>query len=157
MRARACLSCLALIGAFNSLQADWSDYKAVSLAQAWVEAATPPNNSVPSQALEGAPADHKFLIKAAYTGKHRKMGPVRLELIAKWGKFLHAEEFAKHFQDEIEVRAEGITVWLALQDVLVEPFLHEVKTGAPVQIWMMYIGAAQQDRVFLVNEFQAVK
>jgi len=26
-----------------------------------------------------------------------------------------------------------------------------------VQLWIMYVGAAQQDRIFLVNEFQAVK
>ncbi|MDP9115319.1 MAG: hypothetical protein M3O20_16770 [Acidobacteriota bacterium] len=116
-----------------------------------------PNSSLPSNSLEGSPQAHKFLVKATYTGKSRKMGPTRLQFIAKWGKSLQSQDFAQHFLDEIEVRAEGMTAWLALQDVLVEPFRREAKVGAPVQLWMMYAGAVQQDRVFFVNEFQVVK
>ena len=157
MRA-AWIGCLALIGSLQPvLAADWSDYKPASLSQAWARAVVmiAPNSSLPSNSFEGAPQDHKFLVKAIYTGKLRKMGPKRLELIAKWGKAMRAQDFAKHFQDEIEVRAEGLTVSLVLQDVLVGPFLREAKAGAPIQVWMMYIGAAQQDRVFLVNQFQS--
>lgn len=42
------------------------------------------------------------------------------------------------------------------------PFSVEVKQGAPMKLWIQYIGAvqapgaAQPERIFLVNEFQAV-
>ena len=152
------LGFLVLIGSLQPLlAADWSEYKAVSLSQAWAEAMIAPKGSVPSRALEGAPHDHKFLVTAAYTGKSRKIGPKRLELLAAWGKFMRAQDFAQHFLDEIEVKGEGRTVWFALQDVLVEPFHSEAQPGATVRFWMMYLGAVQEDRVFVVNEFQVVR
>jgi hypothetical protein len=154
------LGCVALIGSLQPLLAqDWPDYKPVSFSQAWATATVaPPVGSVPSQSFEGAPQDHKFLVRATYTGRSRRIGPKRLEFIANWGKFSGAQDFAQHFRDEIEVRAEGMTVWLALQDLLVEPFGREAKVGVPVQLWIMYLGAAvQQDRVFVVNQFRVVK
>jgi hypothetical protein len=131
----------------------------MSLSQAWARATVmiASDTSTPSESFEGAPQDHKFLVKAVYTGKLRKIGPTRLNLITKWGKAMRSEDFAGQFQDEIEVRADRLTVWLALQDVIVEPFRREARSGTPIQLWMMYIGAAQQDRVFLVNEFKVVK
>ena len=113
---------------------------------------------MPSQSFEGAPQDHKFLVRVTYTGRSRKIGPNRLEFIASWGRSFKEQDFAQHFRDEIEIRAEGLTVWLALQDLLVEPFGREARAGVPVQLWIMYLGtAAPQDRVFVINQFQVVR
>lgn len=152
-----------LIGSLHSLTAqDWSGYKKVSLVQAWAQATIAPKGALtkgsgPTQSFEAAPQDHKFLVTAVYTGKSRKMAPKQLEFVAAWGKSMGAQDFTQHFVDEIEVRAEGMTVWLSLQDVLVGSFRGEVKPGAFVQFWIMYLGAIQQDRIFVVNEFQVVK
>jgi hypothetical protein len=163
MREILVLGFLVLIGSLHSLTAqDWSAYKEVSLAHAWAQAMIAPKGALkkgsgPAQSFEGSPQDHKFLVTAVYTGKFRKMAPNRLEFVAAWGKSMGAQDFTQHFVDEIEVRAEGMTAWLSLQDVLVDYFRGEVKPGASLQFWMMYLGAIQQDRVFVVNEFQLVK
>lgn len=149
------ISLLGLLACTGLSGADWSAYKPAKLSEAWAKVmfVNQPN----AQTFEGAPQDYKFTVKAAYAGRLRRMSRKRLDFIASWGKAFRAQDFAKHFEQEVEVHADGLTVWLALQDVLVDPFSREIKAGAPVQLWMMYIGAAQQDRVFLVNEFQAVK
>jgi hypothetical protein len=149
------LGLVVLAVAVGLTAADWSAYKQAKLSQAWASAtfAKEPN----SQSLEAAPQQYKFAVKATYTGRLRKMSSKRSHLISEWGKTLHAQDFAQHFEQEVEVRADGLTVWLALQDVLVDAFSREIKAGGPVQLWIMYVGAAQQDRIFLVNEFQAVK
>lgn len=50
----------------GALHADWSDYKAVSLSQAWAQAGVGPDQSVDT--YMGAPQQYKFLVKAVYTG-----------------------------------------------------------------------------------------
>jgi len=155
---------LSLVPAIGQTR-DLPNYRPAKLSEALAKAtfAKAPNNGKPTYSYEGAPEQYKFIVTVTYTGKIRKIPPTRLDLISKWGKAMHAEDFTGHFDQEIEVRADGLTVWLALQDVLVQFFSREVKTGARVELWIMYIGAvqpvgaAQPDRVFLVNEFQAVK
>ena len=60
---------LALIG--TMLQAEWEDYKPVSLSDAWARTGvvTEPGASAPSYSLVGAPGLYKFRVKATYTSE----------------------------------------------------------------------------------------
>ena len=146
---------LALIG--TMLQAVWEDYKPVSLSDAWARTGvvTEPGASAPSYSLVGAPGLYKFRVKATYTGKMHKVAAARTGLISKWGSVMASEDFTKRFEDEIQVRADGLTVWVALQNGLLGPWRMECKAGTDVELFMMYIGSFHRDRVFLVNDFEA--
>jgi hypothetical protein len=137
----------------GALHADWSDYKAVSLSEAWAQAGVGPDQSVDTYI--GAPQQYKFLVKAVYTGKIRRIAVGRSHLIVNWGKAMGTPEFTSRFEKEIQVSADGLTVWLPIQESLMNEFGQEATAGAPLNVWIMYIGSAKQDRVFLVNDFEA--
>jgi hypothetical protein len=137
----------------GGLYADWSDYKPVSLSEAWAQAGVVPDQSTDS--FIGAPQQFKFLVKTVYTGRIRRIAGRRSDLIASWGKAMGTPDFTSRFENEIQVRADGLTVWLPIQESLMREFGQEAKPGAPLNLWIMYIGAAKQDRVFLVNDFEA--
>ncbi len=138
----------------GGLHADWSDYKEVSLSEAWAQAGVSPDQSTDS--FIGAPQQFKFAVKAVYTGRIRKIAGGRSVLIANWGRAMGTPEFTNRFENEIQVSADGLTVWLPIQESLMNEFSQEAKPGALLNLWMMYIGAARQDRVFLVNDFEAL-
>jgi hypothetical protein len=142
-----------LLAISGLLHADWADYKAVSLSEAWAQAGVVPDQSTDSYI--GAPQQFKFLVKTVYTGRIRRIGERRSDLIASWGRAMGTPDFTSRFENEIQVRAEGLTVWLPIQESLMREFGQEAKAGAPLNLWIMYIGAAKQDRVFLVNDFEA--
>jgi|HubBroStandDraft_6_1064221.scaffolds.fasta_scaffold716667_2 hypothetical protein len=137
----------------GGLHADWSDYKELSLSEAWAQAGVAPDQSTDS--FIGAPQQFKFAVKAVYTGHIRKIEGGRQALIANWGKAMGTPDFTSRFENEIQVTADGLTVWLPIQESLMNEFSQEAKPGASLNLWMMYIGAARQDRVFLVNDFEA--
>jgi hypothetical protein len=137
----------------GALHADWSDYKAVSLSEAWAQAGVGPDQSVDTYI--GAPQQYKFVVKAVYTGQIRRITGRRSDLIVNWGKAMGTPEFTRRFENEIQVSADGLTVWLPIQESLMNEFVQEAKAGAPLKVWMMYIGSTKQDRVFLVNDFEA--
>lgn|SRR5579872_694107 len=151
MKALARLTGFLLIG--SALYADWSDYKAVSLSEAWAQAGVAPDQS--TESYIGAPQQFKFLVRTVYTGQIRRIAERRSELIVHWGKAMGTPDFTSRFENEIQVRADGLTIWLPIQESLMREFLQEAKAGAPLNVWIMYIGAAKQDRVFLINDFEA--
>ncbi len=151
MKALTRLAGFLLIG--GVLFADWSDYKAVSFSEAWAEAGVAPDRATDS--LIGAPQQFKFAVEAVYTGQIRRIECARAGLILTWGKAMGTPEFTDRFENEIQVRAAGLTVWLPIQESLMNEFSHEARAGAWLNLWIMYIGAAKQDRVFLVNDFEA--
>ena len=137
----------------GGLRADWSDYKEVSLSEAWAQAGVVPDQSVDTYV--GAPQQFKFRVKTVYTGQIRRIAGRRSDFIVSWGKAMDTPEFTRRFENEIQVSADGLTVWLPIQESLMNEFVHEAKAGAQLNVWIMYIGAAKQDRVFLVNDFEA--
>lgn len=131
---------------------DWSDYKPASVAAAWSRAIV----------IKGAEytvetKNIKYVVEASYTGEHREMGSSRRELFGRWVKALgHPTQFAEMFEHEIEVRTGKGKVWLPLQNPLVEPFAQEARAGSQLRLYIMYVGAAGADRVFVINRFQVL-
>jgi hypothetical protein len=140
------------VAAFGGQTPDWSDYKQATVAAAWSRAAV----------IEGTDytietKNVKYVVEALYTGEHREMGSQRHKLIGGWVKALgHPKQFAEAFEHEIEIRDGKDTVWLPLQNPLVEPFAQEARAGSQLRLYIMYVGAAGADRVFIVNRFQVL-
>lgn len=131
---------------------DWSDYKPSSVASAWSTAAVTKGADYTIETK-----NIKYVIQAAYSGQHRKVSHTRRELLLRWAKSLgHPTSFAQMFEHEIGIRVKNETLWLPLQNPLVEPFAQEAKAGARLRLYVMYIGAAGADRVFVVNRFQVL-
>jgi hypothetical protein len=131
---------------------DWSDYKPATVAAAWSRATV----------IEGTDytietKNIKYTVEAVYTGEHREVGSPRRKLIGGWVKALgHPKQFAETFEHEIEIRNGKDTVWLPLQNALVEPFAQEARSGSQLRLYIMYVGAVGADRVFVVNRFQVL-
>jgi hypothetical protein len=153
MNMKALVRLAGLLVISGALRADWSDYKEVSLSEAWAQAGVAPDQS--TDTFIGAPQQFKFFVKTVYTGRVRRITQGRSELIVNWGKAMGTPEFTHRFENEIQVSANGLTVWLPIQESLMSEFEQEAKAGAPLDVWIMYIGAVKQDRVFLVNDFEA--
>jgi hypothetical protein len=154
IRPASCLVvALAAVLVLGAQAPDWSDYKPASIAGAWSRATVLKGADYTIETL-----DIKCVVEAPYTGKHRKMGEPRRKLLRGWVKALgHPQRFAEMFEHEIEVRDGKETVWLPLQNVLLEPFAQEASAGSQLRLWVMYIGAVgQTDRVFVVNRFQVL-
>jgi hypothetical protein len=130
----------------------WNDYKPSSLKDAW-RAGT---------ILEGS--DHtfettnvKFAVEGTFTGRHREVGTARRQLLRRWAKVLnHPPQVAEMFEHEIEVRSDGELYWLPLQNALLQPFVDEARDGTRLRLFIMYVGATREDRLFVVNEFEAL-
>ncbi|MGE3425131.1 MAG: hypothetical protein AB7N24_24035 [Dehalococcoidia bacterium] len=133
--------------------ADWSAYKPVPAATAWVEAAIVEGSDFTIEA-----ANVKYTITAPYTGEHREMLAPRRELYRRWAKALgHPPSSADLCSHEIEIRVGTDRYWLPLQNVLLGPFAAEAVRGSRLQLRIMYIGAVGAERVFMINSFEVRK
>jgi hypothetical protein len=131
----------------------WSTYVPISFNEAWSNAAV-----VTGRDYFIETASQKWRVEVEYTGRRREVSHARQELLRLWAKTLgHPSDTDALFQHEIEVRAATLTAWLPLQEVLVDSLLKEAAPGAGLRLWVMYVGAAGSDRVFIVNEFEALK
>ena len=52
---------------------------------------------------------------------------------------------------------DNVKAWIPLQNSLVDFFEKEVKPGARARFYSMTLGAAQGEKVLVVNEFEVVK
>ena len=142
---------LAFVSAlFSGQQApDWSDYKSSSLQNAWSLAYVIKGADYTIEA-----GDVKFAVPATYTGERREIGKIRRDLLRRWSKTLqHPVDYCEH---EIQVRAGNDSYWLPLQNPLLQPFIQEAPAGSSLRLFIMYIGANSEDRLFVVNEFQVL-
>jgi hypothetical protein len=130
---------------------DFSAYKAATLAEVHARHLVDPADDYTVEA-----GNQKYKVVARYTGNHRAISAASLELIRKWSLGLHeGAETAELFAHEIEVTADGVHYWLPIQNPLVEAFDAEVLPDRKVTLYIMYVGARQSEKVFVVNEFLA--
>ena len=128
---------------------NWSAYRTATLRHAWSAATV----------LEGADytieaAEVKFAVDVHYTGQHREVAADRRELLKRWAKALNHPAYGpEFFTHEIEVRSGNDAFWLPLQNPLLNPFVQETTDGSRLRLFIMYVGATRDDRVFIINEF----
>lgn len=130
--------------------ADRSDYETSSLNAAW-------SQSEINQGADYLEANlPKYAVEGVYTGEYREVTVDRRHLIRVWAAVLGQPKFASMFDFEIAVRADNKVYWLPIQNMLAEPFANEVEPGSRMKLYIAYIGAVQEDRVFLLNEFEVL-
>ena len=130
----------------------WTDYLPSTLAKAWSEATIIEGVDTTVETL-----NIKYVVQANYTGEQRDITDARHDLLRRWAKTNgHPADTADTFKHEVRLRAGSATHWLPIQNSLVGPFVKEVSAGSRVRLFIMYVGAVRDDRVFIVNEFEAL-
>jgi len=69
-------------------------------------------------------------------------------LIVNWGT-MGTPEFTSRFEKEIQVSADGLTVWLPIQESLMREFGQEATAGAPLNVWIITLDLPNKTACFL--------
>lgn len=152
------MTALLLTAAADTAQAGWEDYQPATLSEIIARHASHMKDpTLP----EGAPVttlipgSDPFRATVIYTGEMRTIGPERKFFIEMWGKASGVDPvmLAGAFEKEIQVQEDDRRYWLPIQNVLIPHLQKEVKKNGWVTLFVVFIGATGEDRVFLVNEF----
>jgi hypothetical protein len=144
------LAFMTAIGSRTQTQ-DWSDYKPYTMVKASSETTVIKGTDYTIETK-----DVKYAVEVSYSGERRDVGLKRRELLRRWVKALRHPEAADIFEHEIRVHAGNTTFWLPLQNTLLEPLATEARVGSRLRLFIMYIGANSEDRLFVINEFQVL-
>jgi hypothetical protein len=126
---------------------DWSQYKPTTVAAALSRTRVIKGNDYTVE-LDNI----KYVVEAVYSGEHREMGVKRRELLRQWVEVPgHAKQDA---EQDVQFRAGAQLIWVSLQNGLLKPFTEEAKAGSKLRLYVTYIGADGEDRVFVVNRFE---
>ncbi len=148
------------IGLTGTTWADWNNYKPAKLTDSIAKYALEfkdtdiPKDTVKVDLHPGDP----LRVTVRYLGKTRDLNKQRGTLIFDmWGKAFgkDREMLARTFQKEIQIQENNKTYWLPIQNVLLDPLEKEVGKNGTLELWILFIGAIEEDSVFLVSEFQA--
>lgn len=94
-----------------------------------------------------------YRIKARYLGDLRPILPGRRQLIRFWSR----DYFARLFEQEILVEADGERIWMPVQSPLIKDFQTELERGDSVELFIMVVGTIDNEErhewVFVINEF----
>ncbi len=105
-----------------------------------------------------AAGSFKYRVRVTYTGQQRDIRVSVRQLISNWVKSLDLNpKLLDLFKQEILVREAGSQYWLPIQEQLLPHVAREVRTGDLVDLYIMRVGSAKTESVFIVNEFQAHK
>jgi len=140
--------------------AGWNDYDPATLSQITAKHAKYlSKRKVPKGAVatnlhsKGDP----FRSTVLFLGKVRSMKRDRRSFIKMWGKTSkkNTAKLAKTYQKEIQVRENGKTYWIPIQEILVAHLKRDVKKNGEVMLFMDYIGTTGKTPIFLIKEFRA--
>ena len=100
------------------------------------------------------------LATVIYTGKSRPIDPIRLDLIAAWGRSYRRDStMAADFHREYLFQEGTQLLWLPVQDTVASFFPRELRPGQAVKLYVMLLGGYYADEkftwAFIVNEFRA--
>lgn len=113
-------------------------------------------NLSPTSDYEIEAGEYKYKVVVKYTGHQREISKESKELIHKWVfSTRKPPELEEYFKFEIEVQENGKNYWLPIQQVLVDPFLSEVKVEGTCSLYIMFTGTINHSPIFIVNEFNA--
>jgi hypothetical protein len=100
-------------------------------------------------------SDFKYKVAVQYLGEHRPIRSHVHELIRMWAKAVRpGPDVPAAFKREIHVKEAGIEYWLPIQEVLRPDLEKECRSACAADLYVMWIGSAKGDWVFIVNDFQ---
>lgn len=99
----------------------------------------------------------KYRIEVEFTGNVRSADPDFRQFIAGWAYALNVpSHVAELFDTEVEVRQGEEVLWMPIQRQMVDAFRREVAPTAKVEVFVLLLGAHEQDAVLAINEFHVV-
>jgi hypothetical protein len=101
-------------------------------------------------------AHPRYRTTARFTGNVRNQNSTRKAFIHYWVKAMqHPKEWESLFELEVEVTQNNRTWWLPIQRQLAESFRQEVAGGEEVELFVLLMGAVNDEAVFSISEFSA--
>jgi hypothetical protein len=100
------------------------------------------------------------LATVIYKGESRPVDPIRLGLIAAWGRsYMRDSSIAGDFTREYLFQEGDQLLWLPVQDRVASFFPKELRPGQAVKLYVLLLaGHYADDKItwaFIVNEFRA--
>ncbi len=95
----------------------------------------------------------KARVRVVATGKSRPLSGAKQQLVEDWCKYYFPQQANGGFRREVLVSEDGRERWLTLQEGLWPYFQREVQAGKPVYFFVAFIGTANDEWVYLANEF----
>ncbi len=141
---------------------DLSGYAAVSFAE--FERMTKEEHREEFAALKGdGPRNVAFVhpieslrVRVAWTGRLRPLAGYKGKTVADYFRFRNPQ-VVDLLRNEMEVVEGGKARWLPVKETLV-PFLRdEVLPGGSAELFVLYLGNANSDWVYVVNDFAALR
>jgi hypothetical protein len=98
----------------------------------------------------------KLRFGAVFTGRMRSLSGFKGQTLQSWVR-VNMKPLAGDggVQREVEVREGDHAFWLPIQEVLWPHFQGEVLTGARVGLHVIFLGAADEQFLYLMTEFRA--
>jgi len=101
-------------------------------------------------------AMRKYHVEATFTGNVRPIGSGLGKFISGWARALNIPpHIPGMFNTAVEIRQGSTTLWMPIQDGLLDPFVKEVPPNSKVHVFILLLGAHNQAPVFVINEFHA--
>ena len=96
-----------------------------------------------------------FRPRVEFTGRVREMPEERKSMIDIWLTQLgHPVGVKNLFQNEFEVRENGVEYWIAIQNSLLQPLIEETNEGLyPTDLFLNIVGEIDGEPVLVCNEF----
>jgi hypothetical protein len=96
--------------------------------------------------------------RVTYRGESRPVDSMRREVVRRWGLAFHRDSsIANDFHREYLFQEGQESLWLPVQDTVASFFARELKSGQPVTLYVMWLGAYYHEGTiewaFIVNEF----
>jgi hypothetical protein len=146
----------------SSAQTNWGRYKPGSIS-AIMEAHDP---TLPRSSQKGrenvmvSGDDFPTIADVLYRGQSRPLTLRRAEVLREWSMtFMRDTSALNDFHREYLFQEGERLLWLPVQDTVASFFAKELKTGQPVYLYVIFLGAqwTNDDVVwgFAVNEFKA--
>ena len=100
------------------------------------------------------------LARVTYRGDSRPVDSTRVEIVRRWGvSFLRDASIARAFHREYLFQEGQRSLWLPVQDTVASYFARELKPGADVTLYVLWLGAYYAGHditwAFIVTEFKA--
>lgn len=137
----------------NGWLGNWQDYPVNSLAEVTktIREMPPILKEKNTIQINGSIA---FRPRVSFTGKVRTISAWNKEIIEFYSKSRQRKDISELFQSEIQVEEDSVFYWLPIQESLLEVFKEDTKNGEyPVDLFVTYIGRANDNITLSVNEF----
>ena len=98
----------------------------------------------------------KYRLPVVFSRELRKLSAANKAVMQAWQDSLRVpEEFVQLYQHEFKVVFGDEAYWIPVQEALLLPMSSELHPGDPFELYLILIGAVDNELVFLATEFRS--